>query len=114
GLLGAADKINVPGEVVDLQALQNDLAGAARPRRYSNDCDRARSQESRDRLRPAGVLRSAHAASLSGCHINRCSPLASGCQYGLTFMPTFSSSAVQLTTSAITFTPTSSVTLAMA
>ena len=42
------------------------------------------------------------------------SPLSSGCQYGFTFMPTFSSSALQLTMLAMKLTPTSSVTLAMA
>ncbi len=31
-LVGAADQMNVTLEVVDLQALQNDLAGAARTR----------------------------------------------------------------------------------
>jgi hypothetical protein len=118
GLVSPADQIDITLEVVNLKTLQNNLAGTAFPRRYSDDCDRARPQESCDRFRTAGVLRSAHAksfaVSLSGCHIKRCSPLASGSQYGLTFMPTFNSSAVQLTTSAMTLTPTSSVTLATA
>ncbi len=37
-----------------------------------------------------------------------------GCQYGFTFMPTFNSSAEQLTMLAMKLTPTSSVTLAIA
>src|SRR5579885_3892985 len=106
--------MDVALEIVDLEALQDDLAGAAGPRRYADDGNRARPQESRDRFRAARAFRSAHAASLSGCHINRCSPLSSGCQYGLTFIPTFNSSAVHLTTPAMTLTPTSRVTLAMA
>src|SRR5215475_7504455 len=106
--------MHVTRKVVDLQALQDDLAGATRPHRYADDRDRARVQESRDRIEAASGLRSTHAASLSGCHISRCSPLSSGCQYGFTLMPTLSSSAVQLTTPAMTLTPTSSVTLATA
>ena len=52
--------------------------------------------------------------SLSGWNINRCVPSSSGCQYGFTFMPTFSSSAVQFTMLAMKLTPTSSVTLTRA
>src|SRR5262249_26271141 len=112
--VGAADQMHVALEVVELQALQDHLAGAAGARRDADDRDRARIEESRDRLRAARGVRAAHAASLSGCQNSRCSPLASGCQYGFTFMPTFRSSAAQLTTPAIRLTPTSSVTLAIA
>src|SRR5207302_11283277 len=113
-LLGAADQMDVAREVVDLQALQDDLAGAARARRDADDRDRARIEKSRDRFRSPRGVRCAHAASLSGCQNSRCSPFASGCQYGFTFMPIFRSSAVQLTTPATRLTPTSSVTLATA
>ena len=112
-LVAAADQMDVALEVVELQRLQDDLAGAAGALRNADDRSRARPQEPRDGLRAARVVRSAH-WSLSGCHISRCSPLSSGCQYGLTLMPTFNSSAVQLTMSAITLTPSSSVTLAIA
>ena len=61
--------------------------------RNADDRDRARPQELATACGAARVLRSAHAASLSGCHISRCVPSSSGCQYGFTFMPTFSSSA---------------------
>ncbi len=64
--------------------------------------------------RAACGLRTAHAASLSGWNISRCVPSESGCQNGLTFMPTASSSALQLTMPAITLIPTSSVTLTTA
>ena len=113
--LGAApDQMDVALELVELERLQDDLACAAGARRYSDDRDRSRAQEFGDGLRPACGFRTGHFASLSGCHISRCSPLSSGCQYGLTLMPTFSSSALQWTMSAMTLTPSSSVTLAMA
>jgi hypothetical protein len=41
-------------------------------------------------------------------------PSSSGCQYGFTFIPTLSSSTVQLTMSAMKLTPMSSVTLTTA
>src|SRR4029077_15028885 len=99
---------------VDFQGLQNDLTGAARSGRYPDARNRARTQESRDGICAASAFRCAHAVSLSGCHIRRCSPLSSGCQYGLTFIPIFSCSALQLTTPAMTLTPTASAHLAMA
>ncbi len=113
-LVAAADQMDVALEVVELERLQDDLAGAAGARRNADDRHRSRAQELGDGLRAACGFRTGHFASLSGCHISRCSPLSSGCQYGFTFMPTFSSSAVQLTMSAMTLTPSSSVTLAMA
>ena len=113
-LVAAADQMDVALEVVELERLQDDLAGAAGARRHADDRDRSRAQESGDGLRPACGFRTGHFASLSGCHISRCSPLSSGCQYGLTLMPTFRSSALQWTMSAMTLTPSSSVTLAMA
>ncbi len=70
-LVGAADQMNVTLEVVDLQALQNDLAGAARARRHADDRDRTRTQEFGDCFRTARILRSAHAASLSGWNIKQ-------------------------------------------
>ena len=113
-LVAAADEMNVALELVELERLQDDLAGAAGARRNADDRHRSRAQEFGDGFRPARGFRTGHFASLSGCHISRCSPLSSGCQYGLTLMPTFSSSALQWTMSAITLTPSSSVTLAMA
>ena len=110
----AADQMDVALELVHLQRLQDDLAGAAGARRDADDRDRARAQELRDRPGPARVVRPAHAASLSGWNMSRCVPSSSGCQCGFTFMPTFSSSAVQLTMLAMKLTPTSSVTLTTA
>ena len=113
-LAAAADQMDVALEVVELERLQDDLAGAAGARRHADDRDRARAQELGDRLGTARVFRTAHFASLSGWNISRCVPSSSGCQYGFTFMPTFSSSAVQLTMLAMKLTPTSSVTLTTA
>src|SRR5205823_3630467 len=110
-LAAPADKMDIALEVVELERLQDHLAGAARARRHSHDRHRARAQESGNRLGAARVVRSAH---LSGWNKRRCVPSSSGCQYGFTFMPTFSSSVVQLTMSAMKFTPTSSVTLTTA
>jgi hypothetical protein len=110
-LAAPADQVDIALEVVELERLQNDLAGAARARRHSHDRHRARAQESCDRLGAARVVRSTH---LSGWNKRRCVPSSSGCQYGFTFMPTFSSSALQLTISAMKLTPTSSVTLTTA
>ena len=113
-LAAAADQMDVAREVVELERLQDDLAGAAGARRHSDDRHRARPQEPGDRLGPARVFRSAHAAPLSGWNMSRCVPSSSGCQYGFTFMPTFRSSALQLTMLAMKLTPTSSVTLTTA
>ena len=41
-LVGATDQMQFALKVIDLQALQNDLAGTARARRYPDDRDRAR------------------------------------------------------------------------
>src|SRR5262245_4474261 len=98
-------------EAVELERLQDDLASAARARGDTDDRHRARTQQSCDRLGAARVVWSAH---LSGWNRKRCVPSSSGCQYGFTFMPTLSSSTVQLTMSAMKLTPTSSVTLTTA
>src|SRR5262245_40970866 len=113
-LAAAADEMNIARKLVELERLQDHLAGAARARRDADDRYRTRAQEPGDGLRSARVLRSAHAAPLSGWNIKRCVPSSSGCQYGFTFMPTFSCSAGQLMMFAMKLTPTSSVTLTTA
>ena len=113
-LAGAADQVDIALELVELERLQDHLAGAARPRGDADDRQRARAQESGDRLRPTRVVRSPHVAFLSGWNMSRCVPSSSGCQCGFTFMPTSSSSAVQLTMLAMKLTPTSRVTLTTA
>src|SRR5438093_12175309 len=106
--------MNVALEIVELERLQNDLSGAAGARRYPDDGDRSRPQKSSDGFRSARRLRTVHAGSLSGWNINRCVPSSSVCQCGLTFMPTFRSSSLQLMRSAMKLMQTSIVTLATA
>src|SRR4029079_1596422 len=101
-------------KLVELERLQDVLPRAARARGHADDRHRSRAQEFGDGFGPACGFRTGHFASLSGCHMSRCSPWSSGCQYGLTLIPTFKSSAVQWIMSAIRLTPSSSVTLAMA
>ena len=52
-LAAAADQMDVALEVVELERLQDDLAGAARARRHADDRHRSRAQESGDGLRAA-------------------------------------------------------------
>src|SRR5215831_1389422 len=79
-LAAAANKMDIALEVVELERLQNDLAGAARARRDPDDGERARAQESGDGLATARVVRTSHAGPLSGWNIMRCVPSSSGCQ----------------------------------
>ncbi len=103
--------MDVALEAVELERLQDHLAGAAGARRHADDGQRARAQKPGYGFGPARILRSAH---VSGWNMRRCVPSASGCQYGFTFMPTFNCSAVQLTMLLRKLTPTSSVTLTTA
>ena len=110
----AANQMDVALEVIELERLQDHLARAPGARRHSDDSHRSRSQEPGDGLGPARGLQTGHAVPLSGWNMSRCVPSSSGCQYGFTFMPIFSSSALQLTMLAMKLTPTSSVTLTTA
>ncbi len=79
-LARATDEMDIALEVVELERLQNDLAGAARARRDPDDGDRARAQKSGDGLGTVRVVRPPHAGPLSGWNIKSCVPSSSGCQ----------------------------------
>ena len=64
-----------PLKFVELQALQDDLAGAAGARRYADDRDRARAQELRDGLRaaaPSAPLICSPCPAATSADVRRC------------------------------------------
>ena len=75
-LAAAADQMDVALEVVELQRLQDDLAGAAGARRNADDRDRARAQElarpPSGRARLAGPLISRPCRAATSADARRC------------------------------------------